>query len=292
MGTSDRKKTNSTHSSTGKNRKSGNKKTSSKKKPAPTIVKKKVPPRPSSRPKSAPPQRKGKKEEEEKKERAPRRKITIESHLEKYEKLESFLDEQIDELKRRKEKGTRVFTTIRKSVRELHREAPKIANSKRKSSSSHQNKVSGFVLQCEITKELANFLNIDPETTLCRKDVTNAICVYAHLKPDEKRVHMLKWEYLNPGGKRNLQDPSNKMSILPDSALSKLLRYNQYKKDVKTGKITKNVKNKTTRMVTKVTVTEPTLYYWVVQRLIREHFVSTLKKTDSSLIDDSLEIIS
>ncbi len=264
-----------------------------------TVVKKKaIPPRASqsqSRSSSAPPQRKEKKSktvdlEKESKTRSPRRKITIETHLEKYDKLLELLNEHIDHLRKNKEPGSRVFTTIRKAVRELHKEAPKIANSRRKSTTNNQNKVSGFVLQCQLTPELSDFLQIDRDTTLCRRDVTNAICVYSHLKPDESREHMLRWEYLNPKGKRNLQNPKERMAIVPDSSLSKLLRYNKYKKDVKAGLVTKNVKDKKTRVTTTVTVTEPTLYYWVIQKLLSVHYLATLKNK-ASKSDDDVEIL-
>lgn len=260
------------------------------------IVKKKaIPPRASpARSNSAPPQRKGKKSkaedlEKESKARSPRRKVTIETHLEKYDKLLELLSEHIDHLRKNKEPGSRVFTTIRKAVRELHKEAPKIANSRRKSVTNNQNKVSGFVLQCQLTPELEDFLQVDRDTTLCRKDVTNAICVYSHLKPDEERPHMLRWEYLNPEGKRNLQNPKERMAIVPDPALAKLLRYNKYKKDVKAGLVTKNVKDKKTRVTTTVTVTEPTLYYWVIQKLLSVHYVSTLKNKANEA--DDIEIL-
>ncbi len=261
------------------------------------VVKKKdIPPRASpTRSKSAPPQRKGRKSktedlEKESKTRSPRRKVTIETHLEKYDKLLELLNEHIDHLRKNKEPGSRVFTTIRKAVRELHKEAPKIANSRRKSVTNNQNKVSGFVLQCQLTPELEDFLHVDRDTTLCRRDVTNAICVYSHLKPDEVRPHMLRWEYLNPKGKRNLQNPKERMAIVPDSTLAKLLRYNKYKKDVKAGLVTKNVKDKKTRVTTTVTVTEPTLYYWVIQKLLSVHYVTTLKNKahtdDVEILDD------
>jgi len=251
------------------------------------IVKKKsIPPRESLNSKSGPSRTKSSKakndvssDEETKtaKTRAPRKKVTIETHLEKYDKLIEFLDEHIDHLRKNKEPGSRVFTTIRKSVRELNKEAPKIANSRRKTTLNNQNKVSGFVLQCQISPELADFLQVSHTTTLCRKDVTNAICVYSHLNPIEAREHMLRWEYLNRGGKRNLQNPKERMAIIPDSALSKLLQYNQYKKDVKGGLVTKNVRDKKTRVTSVMTITEPTLYYWVIQKLLSRHYVATLK---------------
>jgi chromatin remodeling complex protein RSC6 len=265
--------------------------------PEEVIKKPDIPSRASpARSKSAPPQRKGRKSksddvETESKTRIPRRKVTIETHLEKYDKLLELLNEHIDHLRKNKEPGSRVFTTIRKAVRELHKEAPKIANSRRKSIAGNQNKVSGFVLQCQLSPELTDFLQIDRDSTLCRRDVTNAICVYSHLKPNETRPHMLKWEYLNPSGKRNLQNPKERMAIVPDSTLSKLLRYNKYKKDVKAGVVTKNVKDKKTRVSTTMPVTEPTLYYWVIQKLLSVHYVTTLKNKAED-VDVDVEILS
>jgi len=263
--------------------------------PGEIVKKKDIPPRaPPAGSKSAPPQRKQRKSksgdaEKESKTRTPRRKVTMETHLEKYDGLLELLDEHIDRLRKNKEPGSRVFTTIRKAVRELHKEAPKIANSRRKSVADNQNKVSGFVLQCRLSPELADFLRVDRGATLCRRDVTNAICVYSRLKPDESRPHMLKWEYLNPQGKRNLQNPKERMAIVPDHALSKLLRYNKYKKDVKKGVVTKNVKDKKTRATTTVVVTEPTLYYWVIQKLLSVHYVTTLNNKAGA---EDVEILS
>ena len=130
---------------------------------------------------------------------------------------------------------------------------------------------------------------MDHDTTLCRRDVTNAICVYSHLKPDESREHMLRWKHLNPDGARDLQNPKDRMAIIPDSALDKLLRFNKYKKDVKAGLITKNVKDTKTRVSTTVKVEEPILYYWVIQKLLSRHYTATLKNKARDL--DSIETL-
>lgn len=223
---------------------------------------------------------KGKKEQAEPKNRGQRRKVTIESHLEKYDELLTLLNNHIEQMRKNKESGSRVFTTIRKSVKDLQKEVPKIANTRRSvNPNSKNNKISGFGLECELSPELTKFLQVDSGTTLCRKDVTNAICVYAHLNENENRDYMLKWSYLNPDGKRNLQNPKDKMAVLPDAALSKLLNYEQYKKDVKNGKIYKNVKNKKTKVVSRVKVDNPALYYWVIQRLLGVHYTATIRRT-------------
>ena len=54
----------------------------------------------------------------------------------------------------------------------------------------------------KITKELAEFLNLDHDTEISRTDVTSLICKY--IKDN------------------NLQNPDNKKIILPDDKLKKL----------------------------------------------------------------------
>jgi hypothetical protein len=213
----------------------------------------------------------------EKNKRAPRKKVTLESHLEKYDTLIKFLDEEIDRKSNDKEKGVRVFRTIRKSVKELHKEVPKIANTKRKNN-VNGGKVSGFVLLCKITDELADFMELPRGSTPSRSDITNAICAYARLKPDETRPQLLKWAHLNKDGKRNLQDPNEKMAIIPDEKLSSLLNYEQYKQDVADGKITKKATDKMTKERKTVIVDNDALYYYVIQILIQNQIVETLKK--------------
>ena len=209
--------------------------------------------------------------------RAPRRKVTLESHLADYTELMTLLDSEIDRRAQEKEKGIRVFRTVRKMVKQLEKDTPKIANLKR-TSTSNGRKVSGFTLLCEITDELADFMGVKRGTTPSRAEITNAICVYARLKPGEKRPQMLKWEVLNAGGKRNLQDPNNNMAIIPDETLTKLLKYEQYKEDVKAKKIYANVTNKETKKKERVLVSEAVLYYRVIQILIQPHIIRSIRK--------------
>ena len=213
-----------------------------------SIVKKSIPPRPSAKKKikskpSPPPVDIS---PPVKKPRAPRKKVTLESHLSKYDALMKLLDAEIERKRRESEKGTRVFRTVRKTVRELYNEAPKIATAKRRVAAGGK-KVSGFVLKCSITDELADFMKLPHGSTPSRNEITNSICVYANIKPGETRPQMLKWENLNPGGLRNLQKPTDKMIIIPDDVLSKLLGYDKYVADVEGGLITKSAIDKTTR---------------------------------------------
>ncbi len=217
--------------------------------------------------------------ESPKKQRAPRRKVSLESHLTKYENLEKMLDEEIDRRANNKEKGTRIFRSIRKIVRELHKEAPKLANAKRKFTTKNGEK-SGFSIQCEITDELARFMKLEEGDTPTRHEITNAICVYVHVKEGETREHMLRWNHLNPGGKRDLRRPDNLMIIKPDRTLSQLLRYDQYMKDIEEGKISIRKTDKITKEKKMTIHKDPALFFWAVQKLVKIHVVRTL--TDKS----------
>nr|QBK86587.1 MAG: SWIB/MDM2 domain-containing protein [Marseillevirus LCMAC102] len=227
-----------------------------------------------------PPPRPG--EMPQKKPRQPRKKITIESHLAKHETLLAFIDKEIDKRAKERGKGTKIFRSLRKLSRELYREVPKIAKTRRKSVGGQ--KVSGFKLKCEITKELADFMQLPHDSTPLRTEITNAICVYAHINPDEDRSHVLKWMHLNSEGKRNLQNPEDKMTIIPDDTLKKLLGYEKYQQDVKDGLITRKKTDKNTNEKEIITVEDDALHYWVIQRLIQHQIIRTIKidKSQSS----------
>lgn len=259
---------------------------SKKKEPVPK-KEKKIPPPPKKEKKTPPPKVEKEEvepeekeelvsEDSEKKVRAPRKKVTMENYLERYDELLKILDGEVERKQREREKGARIFRSIRKTVRELKSDAPKLANSKRKVSTGEK-RVSGLELKCHITDELADFMKLEHGSTPSRNDITNAICAYIHLKPDETREQVLEWSHLNPGGKRNLQNPQDRMKIIPDNALSKLLGYEQYKNDVLQGKVKETTTNKKTRKRETVTVTDPSLKYYVVQRLIRNQINGTFK---------------
>ncbi len=244
------------------------------KKPIPrkSITKKSIPPRSFEKKKVTEPVKKVAKDPEPKKQRAPRKKVTLESHNKKFEDLLDLINKEIERKSREKEKGTRTFQRIRKIVRELHKETPKIANGKRRMSSSPSNRVSGFMIKYPINSEGARFLQVKKGDLLNRREVTNAICVYSHLKPDEKRPQILQWAHLNPQGKRDLQKPGKRMVIEPDDVLSNLLRYQEYQKRVKAGEVTKRTTIKGTNKTVEEIQEEDHLYYWVVQKLIGHLF--------------------
>jgi chromatin remodeling complex protein RSC6 len=213
---------------------------------------------------------------QEKKVRAPRKKVTIENYLERCEVLLELLDNEVERKKKEREKGSRVFRTVRKVVRDLKTDAPKLANSRRKVYTGEK-RVSGLELKCKITPELADFMKVDRESFPSRNDITNAICAYIHIKKDEQRPQVLAWAHLNPDKKRDLQNPADRMKIVPDEKLGKLLGYDNYKLEVEKGNVRETVKNPKTQKRETVVVQDPSLKYYVVQRLIRKQIISTFK---------------
>ena len=154
---------------------------------------------------------------------------------------------------------------MRKEIPHISPQAKKIYYKPRKTTNS------GLMKKYTISDALADFLGVDHNSQYSRIDITCAICAYAHIKDDEDRDKILQWAYLNPEGKRNLQNPRDKRAIIPDKHLKKLLKYEKYQKDVKAKKITKKIKNKETGEITKIPVDNDFLYYWVIQRLISVH---------------------
>lgn len=201
-------------------------------------------------------------------EKKPRRPLSLETLTEAFAELTALLDGEIERLSKSKEKGSAVFRRIRRHVTGLQKKSTALAKRKHKRSGGHNG---GFKTEHAISKDLADFLKVKPDTRVNRQDVTQAICVYARLRDDENRPSMLKWKHLNPKG-RNLQDPENKKALLPDKALASLLNYDQYKKDVAAGTVTKKVKREDGSSSEEV-VTDPALYYYVVQKLVQRHFV-------------------
>lgn len=211
--------------------------------------------------------------------RAPKRKPDIkgriEDHVLKYNQLFELLDAEIERKSREKEKGVRSLQKVRKSLKNMRKEVPYITRSKegRKIASTRKPSIGGLEMKYYISADLRNFLQLGPKDTITRLDATRAICVYARLKKGEDRKPTLKWAYLNPDGKRDLQNKDNKKAIVPDKALGNLLNYKRYQKDVAKGKITKKVKDKTTGESSNQKVKEDDLYYWVIQKLITPHFL-------------------
>ena len=219
--------------------------------------------------------------EDEKVGRKKRHKATIYDHIDHYNQLLNLIKFEIDRKSRSKESGVRVLQKARKMVEDMRKELSHVTRSKeaRNALSTRKNTSSGFTMKYYVSEELANFLQLDASTdTVSRIDATRAICVYAHLKENEKREDILAWSYLNPGCARDLQNPANKKTILPDATLASLLQYNQYKKDVKSGDITQKTKNKQTGVVGQKKVAQNALDYTSIQRLISHHFLQPVEQ--------------
>jgi chromatin remodeling complex protein RSC6 len=198
--------------------------------------------------------------------------MTFDEYLEHIDKVLNILDEEIthaeDDSKINKF-HIKNLRSARKSLRKVKNNSYRMVGQKKPRGKGR----GGFSKEYSVSKELADFLHVSHYTPVSRIDATRAICVYAHLKPDEDRDDMLKWSYLNVNGKRNLQDPTNKRAIIPDDTLRKLLRYDKFASDVTKGLITRKENNKALGTSVEVPVTDTTLYYWIVQKLVQVHFV-------------------
>lgn len=194
---------------------------------------------------------------------------TSDSVCEELVKIIESISVEIDRLKESTEKvkGARFLSKIKKQLSDVNRQVPRIRNGRAKKRVVKGN--SGIKKPKEISDELADFLKVERGTLLSMADVTSAVCTYIRVKDDETNPEKLesrkRWIGLNPGGKRNLQDQESKKNIIPDEALSKLLRYEKYQEDVANGKVT--VKS------TGAVVTDDRLNYCVLQKLIAPHFV-------------------
>jgi chromatin remodeling complex protein RSC6 len=219
-----------------------------------------------------------------------RTKPTIYDHIAHYNQLLELIKAEVDRKSRSKENGVRPLQKARKMIEIMRKELPHVTRSKeaKMALSTRKNTSSGFTIKYYVSEELANFLQIDASIdTVSRVDVTRAICVYSHLKPDEQREETLEWAYLNPGGERDLQNPANKRTILPDKTLSALLRYDNYKRDVKAGKIKQKTTDKITGIKGQKVLTESALNYNTIQPLISHHL---LEAVPSEKVEDAEEL--
>lgn len=210
---------------------------------------------------------------------------TIQEHIAHYDALLALIDAEIDRRGREKEKGSRPFRKARKMVVQMRKELPYIAKSKlakikRKSS------VSGLKKPLPISEELRTFLKLKPGEKISRIEASRAICAYSHIKPDEDREQMLRWSYLNPGGKRDLQDPDNRKTIVPDKTLNKLLRYDRYRSQVEKGLVVKRVKDPAGGGKIDQKMVDPALFYWSIQKLINHHFLRDVAIEEVAVSDD------
>lgn len=200
-----------------------------------------------------------------------RKKITLQSHLERYDELIRIIGELSEKKRKKGEKGSRIYSTLIRHLKEMRTEVPKVAKNMNKRKPSTKPRISGFSMRCSISDELADFLKVPKGSLLTRAEITNALCAYVNIKPDETREKVLRWKHLNPKSNRDLRDPKNKTRILPDARLSKLLKYEAYRKNVKEGLIETNKVDKQTKEKRVVKQTDDGLMYPTMQILIQPH---------------------
>jgi hypothetical protein len=196
-------------------------------------------------------------------------KTCLKEHFKVYDSMISKLDKDIDNMSRNKVKGVKKLKSVRKNLVKMRKQVIPLVKSYRKRSRPDQ--INGFNTEYNISKELAEFLNVEEDSKFTRTDITRAICAYTHINKDEARSETLKWDYLNHENERDLRDSENKRVINPDKALSKLLKYDQFKKDVKKGNIVIKAKDKKTGLKYPLTLENDKLQYYTIQMLITPH---------------------
>lgn len=187
-------------------------------------------------------------------------------HIGHYNQLIESLEKDIEQKKRTRTDGVRSLQKYRNQLIQMKKDVPKVIKDTRKRSYTG---ISGLNIPCSISKELATFLSVPASKKLTRSDVMRALCAYINIKPDEDRESVLEWKYLFNG--KSLQNPKNRKEILPDKKLSKLLRYDQYVRDVKAGRVTKKVFNKELFKKEVVPETDHSLKYVTIQKLVTRH---------------------
>lgn len=201
-----------------------------------------------------------------------RKRPTTEDHLQHYDDLLSYLAQEIDRKSRSMEPGVRTLRKARKKLLNMKKELPKIRFTKKAFAPLTKREPIGLLTPVYISIELAKFLHLPEVSLISRLDAIRALCVYCHLDPEESREEMKRWSYLNTNG-RNLQDPQDRRYILPDKELSKLLRYDEYRKAVEGGKMYRTKKDKETGEITTEKVTSARLSYLIIQKLLSVHFL-------------------
>lgn len=206
--------------------------------------------------------------------------ITSKSVMEEISKIKNIVMKELDKQMKslEKHKGTRTLRNISKRLDVLEKHIPKIKKIRppREIKFDKDGNVitppNSFSLVYDVSKELYEFAGITKKADqkgLSREDVQCIINTYIYLNPEEDREKMMRWSHLNPT-KRDLRDPEDKRRIVPDAKLSKLLKYEEYKKDVKEGKIT--VKDKKSENGTRV-MEDDSLFHYTIMKLIQPHFL-------------------
>ncbi len=202
-----------------------------------------------------------------------RRKIvTVEDHIANYNELLTYVNNEISRKKKEKETGVRALNYILKHLTSMKKEVPQLFKKPKKEHIHIEGvppKENNLTKPIEICDELADFLQLEHGSKLTRSQVTSAI--YAYCFFDESKATAKPWEYLNPE-RRDLRDPNKKSIIIPDEALNRLLRYDEYCEQVANGSQLVKSKNKETGKSDLVKVVDNSLKFWVISRLITPLF--------------------
>lgn len=132
----------------------------------------------------------------------------IKNTEEEIEKKESNVDILFDKLQSQFNDSQQILKTLHNNLKILYKEVIKERkeltkkNNKMNKKKKKKNNLSGFAVPTKITKELADFLNLEHDIEISRTDVTSLICKYIK--------------------ENNLQNPDNKKIILPDQKLKTL----------------------------------------------------------------------
>lgn len=131
----------------------------------------------------------------------PRLEATRESITAWFDKTIADVEREIKTLRQSKCPGGKFLKSLNKTLKGLKTKSIRVMGKKPKKRS---NVNSGFLKQVAISKEMAKFIGCSSTELKSRVDVTKHICAY--IKDN------------------NLQNPSDKREILPDTKLKKLLR--------------------------------------------------------------------
>lgn len=143
-----------------------------------------------------------------------RRVVSSESVAATFDELQKLVEQQIEALRQAANSATGAKTgstgikflrTVNSRVKQLKKDAVKVMDASKKRPRRQTTNEGGFLKPQHVTAEMASFAGWAPTDMKSRVDVTNAICRYVKEK--------------------NLQDPTCKKHILPDSTLKALIQY-------------------------------------------------------------------